>query len=100
VIYERLVINPEEELKAIFGYLGEEVPATAWERVGRPSMVTRKSYGKRYIRTSKQLLKWREKLSERQVKEILKVASWFGLDFYTFEPEPNYDALKNWKPPF
>lgn len=23
----------------------------------------------------------------------------FGLDFYTEDPEPDYDALKNWKPP-
>ncbi|AEK73261.1 sulfotransferase [Thermococcus sp. 4557] len=96
VVYERLVSEPKEELPAIFARVGEEVPAAAWERVGRPSMVTGKSYGKEYIGTPKQLLKWREKLSGRQVKEILEVASWFGLDFYTTEPEPDYDALAAW----
>ncbi|CAD5243168.1 sulfotransferase [Thermococcus camini] len=96
VVYERLVSEPEEELPALFAHVGEEVPGAAWERVGRPSMVTRRSYGKEYIGTPKQLLKWREKLSERQVKEILEVASWFGLDFYTTEPEPDYDALARW----
>ncbi|QDA32213.1 sulfotransferase [Thermococcus indicus] len=96
VIYERLVVNPEEELKVIFGYLGEEVPEGAVKRIQTPSRVTRKIYGKEHIGTPRQLLKWREKLSERQVREILEVVSWFGLDFYTAEPEPDYDALGTW----
>ncbi|AFL95195.1 hypothetical protein CL1_0992 [Thermococcus cleftensis] len=93
VVYERLIVNPAEELEAVFGHIGEGVPEGAWKKVKKPSMVTRKSYGKEYIGTPKQLLKWKDKLSERQVGEILEVVSWFGLDFYTAEPEPDYDAL-------
>ncbi len=100
VIYERLVVNPEGELKAIFGYIGEEVPEGAVRRIKTPSKVTRKTYGRDYIGTPRQLIKWREKLSERQVKDILEVVSWFGLDFYTEDPEPDYDALLKWRPPF
>ncbi|NJE46079.1 sulfotransferase [Thermococcus sp. GR7] len=100
VIYERLVVNPEGELKGIFGYIEEEVPEGAVKRIKTPSKVTRKTYGRDYIGTPRQLIKWREKLSERQVEDILKVVSWFGMDFYTEEPEPDYDALLNWRPPF
>ena len=98
VVYERLVSEPEEELRRIFGYISEDVPDGAWKRVRKPSMVTRKSYGREYIGTPRQLLKWKDQLSERQVKEILEVVSWFGMDFYDERPEPDYDALLNWKP--
>ncbi|WP_297090425.1 sulfotransferase [Thermococcus sp.] len=96
VIYERLVVNPEEELGAIFGYIGEEVPEEAVKRIKTPSKVTRKTYGKDYIGTPRQLIKWREKLSERQVRGILEIISWFGLDFYDEHPEPDYDSLASW----
>jgi len=100
VVYERLVRNPEEELESIFGYIKESVPTTAWKLVESPSIVTNKSYGKNYIGTPKQLIKWRKKLSERQIREILEIALWFGLNFYNNDPEPDYDTLKNWKPQF
>ncbi|NJE85498.1 sulfotransferase [Thermococcus sp. CX2] len=100
VIYERLITDPEEELDSIFGYINEDVPEGARKRLRTPSKVTRKTYGKTYIGTPKQLIKWREKLTERQIDAILEVVSWFGMDFYGNEPEPDYDALKNWRPPF
>lgn len=93
VVYERLVVDPEEELKNIFQYIGEDVPEAALKRVRIPSKVTRKTYGKGYIGTPKQLIKWREKLTERQVKDILRVVSWFGIGFYTENPEPDYNEL-------
>lgn len=100
VVYEKLVVDPQDELEAIFGYIGEEVPTGAIKRIKTPSKVTKKTYGKNYIGTPKQLMKWREKLSERQIREILEVGSWFGIDFYTEKPEPDYDALLKWKSPF
>lgn len=57
----------------------------------KPSTTT---HDPKYLGTTKQLVKWKKKLSERQVKDILKVVHWFGLDFYTEDPEPDYDALK------
>lgn len=98
VVYERLITDPEEELASIFGYINEGVPEGAMKRLRIPSKVTRKTYGKEYIGTNKQLVKWREKLTERQIKSILAVVSWFGMDFYSEEPEPDYDALMRWKP--
>jgi hypothetical protein len=100
VVYERLVASPHEELRSIFQHIREDVPKDALKRVRIPSRVARETYGRDYIGTPKQLVKWREKLSERQVRDILKVVSWFGLDFYDEKPEPDYGALLNWRSPF
>lgn len=97
VVYEKLITDFDEEIKRIFDYINEEVPEKAHETFKRPSKTT---HDKSYLGTPKQLLKWKKKLSERQIKNILKVVHWFGLDFYTEAPEPDYDALKNWRPPF
>jgi len=97
LVYESLVINPEGEIENMFSYIDEEVPREVYSKIRLPSMTT---HDQTYLGTTKQLVKWKKKLSERQVKNILKVVHWFGLDFYTEDPEPDYDALKNWKPPF
>jgi len=97
LVYESLVINPEEEIENMFAYINEEVPEKVYPKIRKPSITT---YDPTYLGTTKQLIKWKKKLSGRQVKNILKVGHWFGLDFYTEDPEPDYDAIKNWKPPF
>lgn len=97
IVYEKLVLHPEGELKNIFSYIGEKVPEKAYSKIRIPSITTR---DQRFIGTSRQLTKWKEELSEKQIKNILKVVHWFGLDFYTEDPKLDYNALKNWKPPF
>jgi len=97
VVYEKLITDFDDEIKRIFDYINEEAPEKVYEMFKRPSKTT---HDKSYLGTTKQLLKWKKKLSERQIKNILKVVQWFGLDFYTEDPEPDYNALKNWKPPF
>jgi len=92
-VYERLVVDFTNEVKRIFEYIGEDVPSAAYDLYHRPSRTTR-DY--RYVGTKKQLLKWKEKLSERQVEEVLRVIGWFGIDFYNQNPEPDYDALRRW----
>jgi len=95
IVYESLVLNPEEELKKMFSYINEKIPEEAYSKTRTPSFTT---HERKYVGTPKQLVKWREKLSEKQIKNILKVVYWFGLDFYTENPEPDYNALGNWKP--
>ena len=95
IVYEKLVTDFDNEIKKIFEYINEEVPEKAYEKFKRPSKTT---YDKSYLGTPRQLLKWKKKLSEHQVKNILKVVHWFGLDFYTENPEPDYSALRKWKP--
>lgn len=86
-----------KRLKKVFGYINEAVPEEVYERFKKPSITT---HDKSHLGTQKQLSKWKRKLSKSQIENILKVVHWFGLDFYTEAPEPDYDALKNWKPPF
>lgn len=95
VVYEKLITDFDNEIKKIFDYLNEEVPEKVYKMFKKPSKTT---YDKQYLGTPKQLLKWKYKLSERQIRNILKVTHWFGLDFYTKNPEPDYDILRNWIP--
>lgn len=97
VVYEKLITDFDKEIRRVFDYIHEEVPDEVYEKFKKPSKTT---HDKSYLGTPKQLLKWKKKLSERQVENILKVVHWFGLDFYTEAPEPDYDTLKNWKPSF
>jgi len=97
VVYEKLITDFEDEIRRIFSYINEEVPEKVYVKFRRPSKTT---HDKSYLGTPKQLSKWKNKLSERQIKNILEVVHWFGLDFYTEYPEPDYDALENWRPPF
>jgi len=94
IIYERLVINGEEELKGIFRYIGEEIPEEAYKRLSTPSITVR---DKIYAKSKIQIEKWKKRLSRRQIENILKVTRWFGLDFYTDKPEPCYKELKGWR---
>ncbi|USH00419.1 sulfotransferase domain-containing protein [Thermococcus argininiproducens] len=93
--YEKLITDFDEEIEKVFEYINEEVPDEVYEKFRKPSATT---HDKSHLGTSKQLTKWKKKLSTRQVKNILKVIHWFGLDFYTEHPEPDYDKLRNWKP--
>ena len=93
-VYEKLITDFDEEIKKVFGYIGEEVPEEVYERFKKPSTTT---HDRSHLGTPKQLLKWKKKLSECQIKNMLKVAHWFGLDFYTEAPEPDYGSIKDWK---
>lgn len=94
--YEEIIKNPEAMIFEIFRKIEEYPPEESLKIVRKPSITSKE----RKINTERQLKKWKYELSIEQVKRILKVVHWFGLDFYTENPEPDYDALKNWKPPF
>jgi len=97
VVYEALVTNFEEEVMGMFNYIGEDIPKKVFPLYHKPSRTTQ---DKSYLGNPKQLLKWKKRLSEHQIRKILTISHWFGLDFYTEAPEPDYDALKDWKPSF
>lgn len=97
VVYEGLITNFEDEVRKAFKYINEEVPKEVYRKYKKPSKTT---HDKSCLGTPKQLLKWKKKLSKRQIKSIVKVVSWFGIDFYTEAPEPDYEGIKKWKPPF
>ena len=94
VVYEQLVLKWEDELKKIFCSLNETIPKNAYEKFLVPSRTTQDAS---YLGTSKQLVKWEKKLSEKQIEQILNVIEWFNIDFYGRDAEPDYYKLKNWQ---
>jgi len=93
VFYEDVITNPEKTVKWIFGELRENIPREAYKKLEIPSMLAFDFQKEQ----EKQLSKWKAYLSERQVKNILKIIKWFDLDFYNESPYPDYDVLKIWK---
>lgn len=94
VVYERLVLNWEDELRKIFHPLNEQIPKNAYDKFFKPSRTTQDAS---YLGTSKQLAKWEEKLSENQIEQILNVIGWFNIDFYDRNTDPDYYKLQNWQ---
>ena len=93
IMYEKLMLDFDNEIEEIFEYIHEDTPERAYNLKRTPSKTASKDLSGDAF---KQLSKWKLKLSERQINNILKVTSWFGLDFYNAQPEPDYDRLKMW----
>lgn len=91
VIYEKLVKNGEKEIVNLFKEIHEEkIPKAAFHKLKKPSMVIIKEEKKIIKNPDEQLLKWKKTLSEKQIENILKVVSDFGLDFYSKNIELDY----------
>lgn len=94
VFYEKLYQEQEMELRNIFNVIGfKNIPKSVIANLKEPSYVTRKNEWKTIQSKDKQLTKWKESLSEKQISRILKVVSYFDMDFYTNDIEPDYDFL-------
>ncbi|RMF24138.1 MAG: hypothetical protein D6756_07505 [Cyanobacteria bacterium J083] len=91
VVYERLVTDGERELERIFNNWNIPLPAEALLRLKVPSSTTIQQSN--VYKGRNRLLGWQENLSPEQVVRILNVVSAFGLDFYSHEPEPDYERL-------
>ena len=89
IIYERLIKNSKDELINIFDKIGENVPKKAYKLIKKPS---RTSLEKK-IYTQRQLHKWKNHLSKKQIEGIFDVVNFFGIDFYNEDVEPDDDAL-------
>lgn len=91
--YERLVTQGEEELRRIAEALGIGLTAEMRDRLREPSSSV---VDQVHQRPERQLKKWRRRLSEQQVEDILRVVDEVGLSqFYTDANEPNYDRLND-----
>ena len=77
----------------MFSYINEEIHEEAYLRIRRPSKIA-PLRDRRLVTTPEQLVKWKKMLSQKQIRSILKIVHWFGLDFYAEEPKPDYNALK------
>ena len=95
VVYEKLVLDAKKELKNIFEHIGERIPKEAFIALRRHSRTA--WVRKEFVEDPKEVLsKWKKKLLKEDVERVLKVLSWFELNFYGYEIEPNYKALKSW----
>ena len=91
VPYERMVARGREELRRIAKALDVEMTSEMRDRLDEPSQSVKDQLHKD---AERQLSKWRRRLSDRQVDDILRIVSDDGLDqAYSHELEPNYGWL-------
>jgi hypothetical protein len=91
VIYEKFVKERKEEITRLFNEIGvKNIPRSTFRKLNAPIML-KTSTGEIVEKADKQLSKWKESLSEKQIERILKIVSEFGLDFYTENIEQDYD---------
>lgn len=91
VTYEMLVSEGEKEIERIFNEIGFPVNNNTLERLNIPSKSVRHDS---YILKGKDpLVDWKNYLNNDQIKHILNIVSYFGLDFYGEDLEPDYHKL-------
>jgi hypothetical protein len=94
VFYEKLIKEGKSEIKNVFNEIGEKnIPKSTFYKFRKPSVVTMKEDKKFLHKPKKQLSKWREYLSDKQISRILKILSYFEIDFYSEKIEPNYEKI-------
>lgn len=90
LFYEHLWQNPEQEVRELFDFLGRRYDDQALQAVRKPSRTTgRKS--RQAITSKKDVLgKWRQGLTEDQIRRSVEILGLFGLDqIYTDDLMPS-----------
>jgi Sulfotransferase family len=91
--YEDLLENPEDGLRSLFGFLGEDLDDRVYARLGRPSPLSRRDA------TPPSVDGWRAHVGARQLEKALEILALFGLDRVYGEgpmPDPSgaYSLMK------
>ncbi len=91
--YESLAIRGVTDLVPMLADWGLDVPAALDRSLGRASATTKASAmtGAQHRQSIDQ---WKRRLTPAQIEGILRVVRNFGMDFYTDDPEPDYDRLQ------
>lgn len=77
IFYENLCVDPQNEIKKLFSFIGEDYPSDILENIIKPSALSRNESA---IISGKSLLdSWREDISENQIKRAVEICSIFGL---------------------
>jgi hypothetical protein len=92
VAYESLATRGIADLVPVFSDWGIEIPPTMQETLGRASATTKAAAASGTTHQQK-IDKWKQTLTQDQIARILRVVRDFGMDFYTDDPEPDYDRL-------
>lgn len=94
VIYEKVKMSGREEIVRLFNEIGvKDMPKSTFQNLDVPSMLTLSNEREMVKRTEKQLSKWKEALSQKQIERVLNIVSDFGLDFYSEDIEPDYGNI-------
>jgi len=92
LFYEKLIADGESEINRLFKTLKyEDIAEIAVQQLKKPSFVTLGDEKKKLKSSDIQLSKWKKQFTQDQINRILKVLSYFGLDFYSQENEPDYN---------
>jgi hypothetical protein len=84
--YENLLMNAEDELRSLFGFLGEDLDDRAYDKLGRPSPMSRKDA------PVPSLDGWRPHVSAPRLERAGEILALFGLERVYGEgpmPEPS-----------
>jgi hypothetical protein len=71
--YEDLLVSPEEELRSLFTFLGEDFDERIYRKLGRPSPLSRKNAAGPSVDG------WRSLTSPRRLERAIEILSLFGL---------------------
>ncbi|PSO44675.1 hypothetical protein BRC21_01065 [Candidatus Saccharibacteria bacterium SW_7_54_9] len=97
VPYERMVRRGREELRRITTALDVEVTREMRNQLDEPSGSVRDQF---HQDVERQLSKWRRRLSDRQVDDVLRIVDDVGLSsIYSDDLEPDYDHLNKFQRP-
>ncbi|MCS4188215.1 hypothetical protein GGP48_002929 [Salinibacter ruber] len=97
VPYERLLTHGQDELRRVTDSLDVPMTSEMRDQFDEPSSSVKDEL---HQDTRRQLSKWRRRLSEDQVAEIMEIVDEVGLTrFYTRDLEPNYDELNRMQRP-
>jgi hypothetical protein len=78
VHYENLVASPRREVPKIFASIGQPFCADVYDRIAIPSTTTLRN--RRNLAPERRMADWTSALSPEQIRNILDVVEWFGLD--------------------
>jgi len=88
--YEKAFTSPDE-IYHVFNETNEPISEKTINKINVPSMLTKKEDTALIKKPEKQLSKWKQQLSKKQIERILKIVSYFNLSFYNENIEPDYD---------
>jgi Sulfotransferase family len=94
IAYESLATRGVTDLAPAFADWGLEMPAAIERSLTRASATT-KSGAMRGATHLRPIDQWRKTLTPDQIQRILRVVRDFGMDFYSDDPEPDYDRLNS-----
>ncbi len=91
VSYERLFLQPEEELKRIEDFIGISLPEDSLTKIKKASTSTQPGSG--ILKNGSQLGTWKKKFSQRQIDTILTIIESYGITAFSDSEEPDYAQL-------